>query len=214
MVNIEENPERALALSYAPAGVRDGLMALFALNDRLRGIVRAARDPTVGLMRLTWWGDALVRLDAAPPPAEPLLQALATMTFPHGVTGAELESTADGWARLLEPEEISLELFRQEVGETLFVAASKILEAWDERVVAIGRAWALAELVRERPDLLSIARLSLGTSIQGVYRQPWPRRLRPLGALGLIARFDLQGGTAPGSPRRVARLALHRLTGR
>ena len=82
--------ERALALSYAPVAARVALTTLFALDARLRRIALVARDPTIGMMRLTWWSEALERLDLSPPPAEPLLQALAGEVLPRGVTGAAL----------------------------------------------------------------------------------------------------------------------------
>ncbi|HEU0044977.1 squalene/phytoene synthase family protein [Sphingomonas sp.] len=214
MVNAAERPERALALTYAPPDRREGLAALFALDDRLRGIVRAARDPTIGLMRLTWWGDALVRLDSAPPPPEPVLAAVARDVLPHGVTGTQLERIADGWARLLEPDAIDLGLFAAEVGETVFIAAATVLGAADERIVEVGRAWSLAELARERPGVLESIRAQADRVLAGAFGRPWRPAARPLGALGLSARFDLEGKSAPGSPRRVARLMLHRLTGR
>jgi phytoene synthase len=55
------NPERALALSYAPASTRPGLEALFALDTALGTILKTTREPIVGQMRLTWWYEALGR---------------------------------------------------------------------------------------------------------------------------------------------------------
>ena len=69
--------ERALALSYAAETVRPGVAALFSLDDTLGQILRTTREPLVGQMRLTWWHEALRALDGAPPPAQPVLQALA-----------------------------------------------------------------------------------------------------------------------------------------
>ena len=206
--------ERALALSYAPADRRVALRALFALDDRLGVITRAARDPTIGLMRLTWWGDALARLDQAPAPAEPLLRALAAVVLPLGVTGVELESMADGWSRHLEAEPVNLSAYDGERGGTLFIAAATVLGVADRRAFALGQGWSLVELAQEMPALAGKARASARDRLAGCYRQPWPRALRPLGALGLLARFDAAGPTRPGDARRVARLLFHRVTGR
>ncbi|MDB5695534.1 MAG: hypothetical protein JWN21_1077 [Sphingomonas bacterium] len=208
------DPERALALSYAPAHARDGLAALFALDDRLRDIVRAARDPTIGLMRLTWWGDALIRLDTAPCPAEPVLTSVASLVLPAGVGGVDLEVVVDAWARLLEPEEVDLEAFAKERGRTLFLAAARVLGGpVDERIGQAGEGWALATLAQERPALLDAARPLASERFAAAFRQPWSRESRALGALALLARFDVAGMTRPGSPRRVGRLLMHRLTG-
>src|SRR4051812_35867714 len=99
-----QDPERGLALSYAPHAALPGLAALFALDDSLGSILRTTRAPMVGQMRLTWWHEALTRLDTAPPPAEPVLQALARDVVPHGVSGARLAWMIEGWEELLEPE--------------------------------------------------------------------------------------------------------------
>ena len=63
------DPERALALSYVPREGRAGLAALWALDEMLGAILRSGRDPMVSQLRLTWWHDALCRLDQAPPPS-------------------------------------------------------------------------------------------------------------------------------------------------
>ena len=218
MVNVPlrdaREAERALALGYAPAERRAALFALFALDARLGEITRGARNPTIGLMRLTWWGEALVRLDKAPPPAEPLLQALATQVLPLGVCGAELESIADAWARLLEPDAVDLAGYESERGTTLFTAAAQVLGEADPRAWLVGQGWALIELGRERPALAEETTTRGKTRLAGCYDRPWPRALRPLGALGLLARFDAEGRVRPGDPRRVSRLLWHRLTGR
>lgn len=215
MVNAEVTDaaaaERALALGYAPPAARAGLAALWALDDRLRQIVRAARDPTIGMMRLTWWADALERLDTAAPPAEPVLQALAAEVLPRGVTGETLAAMVDGWERLLEPAPDLLP-HAAERGGRLFAAAATLLGANDVRIAAAGEGWALADLT-DWPPLAREARalaLSRPTTMPG---GRWPAPLRPLGALALLARFDAQGASRPGSPRRVARLLAHRLTG-
>ncbi len=203
--------ERELALSYAPAFARAGLAALLALDERLGAIVRRATEPTIGLMRLTWWADALVALDAGPPPAEPLLAALGEARL----RGAALADVIDGWDRLLAAEPLDLEAFGRERGGRLFAAAAGMLGAADDRVEAWGEGWALADLSRRwsKPataaTAAALARERLGVALTG----GWPVELRTLSALGLLARSDLAGG-APGSPARVGRLAWHRLTGR
>lgn len=207
------DPERALALGYAPATARAALATLFALDARLRRIALVARDPTIGLMRLTWWGEALERLDTASPPAEPLLRALAGEVLPHGVKGATLAGMAEGWARLLEGEP-DLAAFATERGGRLFAMAAGLLDAADARVARVGEGWALVDLAAGWPALASPARALARPALADGFATSWPRPLRPLGALGLLARSDLDAIARPGSPRRVARLLAHRLTGR
>lgn len=206
--------ETELALSYAPEDVRPALTALFALDGRLRRITRRARQPLIGTMRLTWWSDALAGLDAGPPPAEPLLTTLAASVVPHGVTGMELADLVDGWDRLLDDEPLDVEAYAAERGERLFVIAARLAGVGEERVRRLGRVWTLADLAQGWPEHANAARSAVGDDLGEVFAKPWPRALRSLGALGLLAHADLAGRTVPGSPRRVARLMIHRLTGR
>lgn len=218
------DPEHALALSYAPAAERAALAALLSLDHTLGQILRTMRDPLVGQMRLTWWHEALVALDTAPPPAQPVLRALAAEVLPRGGSGAALAEMIDGWEILLDPDPLghsALESYAAARGGTLFTVAGRILGApLHDPVAAAGRGWALADLAchsrdaatAERPHALAIALLDAALALR------WSRAARPLGALAHGARMDLRRprGTAPaaGAPGRVARLAWHRLTGR
>ncbi|WP_217429729.1 squalene/phytoene synthase family protein, partial [Sphingomonas bacterium] len=139
--NEARNAERALAIGYAPVERRAALRALFALDARLRAIALAARDPTIGLMRLTWWRDALERLDGAPAPAEPLLRSLASDLVPE-VTGAALADLTEAWDALLSGEG---EVAR---GEALFRLAARVLGVDDPRVGPVGEAWGRVDLAR------------------------------------------------------------------
>src|SRR3546814_3754289 len=94
----------------------------------------------LGQMRLTWWHDALTRLDAAPPPAEPVLGAVAAELLPIGVTGTDLAALVAGWEELLEPELDDEGLMRhaRERGGRLFTLAGRIVGM--DRPAQIGRA--------------------------------------------------------------------------
>lgn len=214
----EPDPERALALSYAPAARRAGTAALFDLDAVLAGIVRTTREPMVGQMRLTWWHQALEALDTAPPPAQPVLQALAADVLPRGVTGAGLAAMIDGWEALLDPaplDAVALAAFGAARGGRLFATAAAVLGGAEARVELLGEGWALADLALRitDPDVAAAARRMAGERLRASFGRPWPRSLRVLGAFGLLARSDLAGGQR-GAPGRVGRLLLHRLSGR
>ena len=218
------NPEQELAFSYARAGSRSGLAALFALDATLANILRTTREPMVGQMRLTWWHEALTRLDSAAPPGEPVLQALARDVVPRGISGARLAGMIDGWEELLDAgtlDDAAIGRHADARGGTLFAMAGEMLGARDtDPVVPAGKGWALADLGRHLADR-SIAervlRLAAAPLVEaGLAR--WSRAARPLGALAQIARMNL---AVPldmplpiGAPRRVGRLLLHRLRGR
>ncbi len=213
MVN-ETSPgaaERALALSYAPAEARDGLAALFALDDTLAAILRTTREPMVGQMRLTWWHAALTALDTGPPPAHPVLSALAGAVVPM-VTGATLAGMVDGWEALLDEPlgTQAMEQFGKARGRTLFAAAGAVLGADRAGLGEAGEGWALADLAANlgNPAQAALARELAAARLAAAMRGRWPRRLRVLGALVLLAREGVAG-----SPRRVARLLWHRLSG-
>ena len=76
------DPDRKLALAYVPAGARPAVEALWRLDVAFAAILATGTQPIVSQMRLAWWREALERLDSAPPPAEPVLQALATHVLP------------------------------------------------------------------------------------------------------------------------------------
>ncbi|WP_404370243.1 squalene/phytoene synthase family protein [Sphingomonas sp. MMS24-J45] len=214
------DPERALALSYAPLAGRAGLAALLELDETLGQILRTTREPVVGQMRLTWWHQALTALDTAPPPAQPVLQALAAEVLPRGVSGARLAGLIDGWEVLLGADPIAetdVIAHGKRRGAALFEAAGAVLACPPaDRIAAAGAGWALADLATHLSDVqvaaraAALAQAKLDEAMDG----RWSRAGRALGALALVARMNLADRGAPAAPGRVARLAWHRLTGR
>lgn len=219
-----DDPERALALSYAPVGMRGAIEALLALDATLGGILRTTREPMVGQMRLTWWHEALSALDTAPPPAQPVLQALSADVVARGISGTVLAEMIDGWEMLLEPELLDrdmLESYAKHRGGKLFVIAGALLGAAPrDPLERAGEGWALADLARHSRDPVAASRtrdLAM-TALSDAMQHRWSRNVRSLGAMTLSARFDLADAgvsSAPvTSPARIARLAWHRLSGR
>lgn len=219
------DPERALALSYAPRTARAGLAALWALDETLGGILRGGRDPMVSQLRLTWWHEALSRLDQTPPPAQPLLQALTAEVLPNGIAGAALAMMIDGWEALLDPDPLgddAIAAYADARGGTLFKAAGQVLGGGVDclAAAAAGQGWALVDLARHCGDpglagrALERARPLLDTAMA----RRWPRHARPLGMLASLARRDAAHPPAQlppqGSPWRLARMFGHALTGR
>ncbi len=216
MVNEEERPDRALAVSYAPSRARAGLRALLALDDALGRVSRNVREPMVGRLRYAWWFEALERLDGAPPPAEPVLRALAADVLPHGVTGAALAGMIDAWEVIGDDGPIdgaTLAAFADKRGGALFQAMARVCGADDRQARLAGEGWALVDLASglSDPAMAAKARAMAGERLRATMGRRWSRRGRALGALALIARFELEGRSPAG---RVGRLLMHRLTGR
>ena len=213
------DPDRRLVLAYAPAKARPALEALWRLDVTLGAVVAGAREKMVARIRLAWWREALERLDAAPPPAEPLLKALAATVLPAGVSGAALAAMEEGWNVLLDDgplDAAALETYAARRGALLFRHGAHLLGAAGE-VEPAGARWALVDFARHssRPEEAVMA-----LKIAAEMDEPpvWPRELQPLAMLALLARRDLAHGGPPferqGSPGRMARLLAYRLTGR
>lgn len=166
-------------------------------------------------MRLAWWREALQRLDTAPPPGEPVLQALAAAVLPHGVTGAALSEMVDGWEPLLG--NLALPAIGDHArlrGRALFETAGRLVAAAPgDPIAAAGEGWALVDLADNLSDagLATAARDQAAAALGSIMGPRWSRNGRALGALALIARARL-GGAMPAT--FVFRLARFRLTGR
>lgn len=211
-----EDPERGLILTYTPPSGRGALAALLMLDDALAKLLRTTREPAIGQIRLAWWREALEKLETAPPPAEPALQALAASGL-----GAGLTPIVDGWEVLIEDRLDAGALARFGAGRgALFTVAGEALGAIGDPLAVAGQGWALADLARhlDSDDEAAEARALAGPLLDVAGKARWSRNGRALGAMALLARRDLglaAGEAAPvGSPGRVARLLWHRMTGR
>ena len=208
------DPAVLLALSYAVSG-RNAAAALLALDQRLAAILRRTNDPLIGQMRLTWWREALERLDRAPAPAEPVLSALAAEVLPADVRGADLARIVDGWEALIEEPFDTAAIERHaERGSVLFSAIGRVIGATGDPVGLAGEGWALADLALHVSDAATrdAAASAARTRLERALLHGWSRRGRMLGGLTHLAQLDLAGRTH--SARRVWRLLAHRLTGR
>jgi phytoene synthase len=212
------DPDRRLALAYAPARARPALEALWRLDVTLGAVVAKGREPMVARIRLAWWREALERLDGAPPPPEPVLQALAAHLLPAGIRGAELAAIEEGWSILLAEGRLdadALQAYARLRGGLLFRFSARLLGAAED-VEPAGARWALVDLARHsRNPAEAAAALQAAAEMAG--RHSWPKSLRPLAMLALLARRDLERPLPlerPGSPGRMLRLIRFRLSGR
>ena len=210
---MELDPDRKLALAYVPAAVRPGVEALWRLDASLAAILATGTQPLISQMRLAWWREALERLDSAPPPAEPVLQALAAHVLPS-VSGAELAAMEEGWLILLSDAALTadeLARYAHLRGGLLFDYSARLLGGQHFPVCEAGACWALADLARHSRRVDEI-KLPPPES-----KMKWPARLRPLGMLAMLARRDLErlgeNTEKAGSPARILRMIRHRLSG-
>lgn len=210
------DPDRRLALAYVPAEARAEVAALFALDERLARIVAATREPMLGIIRLTWWRDALAALDGAAAPDEPLLQELARAVVARAIEGAVVARLTAGWEALLDGAHED----HAERGIALFEAGARLLGDGDTRLAGAGAGWAMADLAfhLRDPGEVERAKATARAHLASFGERSWPARLRPLTMLAALARRDAAlpaGASRPlGSPGRAGRMAWHRLTGR
>lgn len=178
-------PERRLALAYAPRSSRQAFLALFALDARLGGVVRAAREPMLAQLRLAWWREQLEKPHDRRASGEPLIAALAGW----GDAATGLVALVDGWELLLGDAPIPAQQF-----EAFFDARGRACAALAEMLGAnareahrAGRNWAIADLAGrlthpdERRDVQSAAG-------QADWSKPrFDRSMRPLLVLHAMA---------------------------
>ena len=86
--------DRDLVRLHWPHDRRAAFDTLLALDDRLAEVVLTASQPALGAIKLAWWRDQLVALDSSAPPAEPLLQRVASELLSAGVGGSMLSSAS------------------------------------------------------------------------------------------------------------------------
>lgn len=214
--------DRLLALQSLAPERRAPIETLWMLDAVLGGQLAAAGQPMIAQIRLAWWREALDRLDREPPPAEPLLESVAGLLLPAGITGAALARMAEGWEILVAEERLSrnaLETFARLRGTTLFRMSSELLGGKrGAGVDAAGAAWSLVDLGRRSRDREErAAAFDLAREEARRAARRWSRRLRPLGMLASVARRDLARGSdrieAAGVPPRTLRMLWLRLTG-
>lgn len=210
--------ERRLVLTYVPtpeAGA--ALAALLTLDDKLAETLRTTSEPMLGQIRMQWWADALVRLDIAPPPPEPVLQGIARDVLGDGVTGTQVAAMVEGWQVLLQAEldDAALALHGQR-GRVMFEVAGNAARAAEADPLALaGEGWALADLAGKLsdPGEAAAARRMAEVALAEACATRWSRNGRALGAMAHLARMDL-ADVAPGSPQRMLRALWHRISGR
>jgi phytoene synthase len=165
-------PPYRLALSYAPPRARSATFGLLALDQRLGGIVRAAREPLIAQMKLAWWRDRLGSPPAEWPAGEPLLAILASW----GGAAGELVGLVDGWEAVLLAGESS-EL----------IAARGQAAAALARVLGVPAAAGLAEQTGRRWCEAEFGLLPDGSA-------RLPRLPKVLRALSVLAKLSESSG--------------------
>ncbi|MBN9143895.1 MULTISPECIES: hypothetical protein [unclassified Novosphingobium] len=169
-----------LAVAYAPVATRERWLTMLALDVRLAGVVRGAREPILAQMRLAWWRDRLRDSADKWPRGEPLLAALSCWDGGHGA----LMGLVDGWEALLGEAPLPVEAF-----ETWIDGRVAACAALGEGADSMARGWALGDLAAHLGDAQEQAAVADLIKAHGWRAVRLPRKMRPLVVLhGLAAR--------------------------
>lgn len=188
----QRHRETWLAVHYAPAAARPGLLALFGLDLELRQVVATTTEPMIGEIRLAWWREALQGLDAGRVPAQPLLQLAAAALLPAGVTGQELSTIEDRWLGLIGADVVPPAHI--DGGGMLFALAARLLGGDAEAARALGRAWAGGD--GPLPRVVSALRPLYGLAV--LARRPVGERPASGARVGLARQWRLLRAIALG----------------
>ena len=201
--------ERRLALAYSPARARAPVLALLALDQRLAGLVHAAREPVLGQIKLAWWREQLRKDPATRAQGEPLLALIGSW----GEHGGALVALVDGWEQALDgadsPASVIAGLAQ---GRGQAAAALAMLLGHGDSAIEASRAargWAVAEFAANLAPNEAAADWA-----QLIEAQDWrplrlPRDLRALLVLYGLARRTRGTGALLSGP--LAGLAAIRL---
>jgi 15-cis-phytoene synthase len=223
------DPDRFLTALFAPPERRERLMLLYALNHELARAREVAREPTLALIRLHWWREALEGAPRRHELATPLAAALAEGALRAG----DLLSLVDAREAETAPAIASLADWRAYVLGTagaLAMAAGRALGADADqctRLAALGAAYGVAGQLRSVAALARQARCLLpqdvlgehGLTVEAVIAAPDTPKLAPVMAeLAGIGRDWLEQGRgrlprgvlAAGLPGVLARRDLRR----
>lgn len=85
-------PDRFYAALFAPAALRNDLIAAAAFEGEIAHIARSGGDPALGEIRMAWWRDGLfAALDGAARSGSPVLDGFADIAQRHGLSRDMLE---------------------------------------------------------------------------------------------------------------------------
>lgn len=149
--------DRFLLGMTASANRREALWALFAFNYEIAKTREVVSEPTLGLIRLQWWRDAIMQLYAGNILQHEVLTALAPAVRAYDLPRAWFDDLINARERDLENRPLGslaeLEQYADATSTSLNKLVLKVLgqEASEENIGAVSTAFALAGLLRAAP---------------------------------------------------------------
>src|SRR5476649_429847 len=77
------DPDRYFSALFAPAGVRQHLLTLYAFNHEVARVAETVRQPMMGEIRLEWWRETLDGARSGAPRNHEVARALAGLFAAH-----------------------------------------------------------------------------------------------------------------------------------
>ena len=183
-------PLQRLALSYAPAAMREIWAAFLALDMRLAATVRQAREPILGQLRLAWWRDRLSEDPARWPQGEPLLALLA----PWQDGASALLPLVNGWEYMLGEAPLTTEALSAmadgRAGAVAAIAAYAGTASAGDAAARLARGWAFADLAAHLSHPEEKAAALRLMAAHDWSHAALPRAMRPLIVLQGVARRE------------------------
>ncbi|WP_152045698.1 phytoene/squalene synthase family protein [Aureimonas psammosilenae] len=227
-----DDPDRAVAIAFAPEDKRSFLHALYAFDletARIRGIVS---QPLPGEIRLQWWRDRLDGLESDPleaggqgsPVAEALIETIRRCALPLDAFRNLLEAWIFDLYDDPMPSRADLEAYAGETASAVVMLAAMILDrdAAPQAAEAAGHAGVARvcadamRLIRHRPQHAQIFFPSdildaVGCSRDALQSGDEAATDRALDAMAAFASDHLQKAKAafPGLPRTLRPAFLH-----
>lgn len=156
------DPDRYLTVLFAPAELREDLLALYAFNSEVARSREAVSEPILGRIRLQWWREAIAECYGGEARRHHVVQPLAAAIGRHALSRSLFDRLIDAREADLEddtPETLdALVAYAGATSGGLARLALEILDMRDDTVQEAGdlagTAFALAGLLRALPHQL------------------------------------------------------------
>jgi phytoene synthase len=146
------DPDRYFCSLFAPADKREALWLLYAFNHELARAREVASEPTLALIRLTWWREVVDGAAKQHEIAAPLGRALAAGVFGRDEL-AGLIDAREAEAEAAIPDFDAFMNYARGTAGRLARVAGRVLGADDDAVENLGTAYGIAGILRAAPFL-------------------------------------------------------------
>lgn len=155
----EGDPDRSLAVLFAPPDARPDLFALYAFNVELAGVAEQVSEPDLGAIRFQWWREAIERATHGEAAGHPVADAVGAMIKDRGLSLERIATLIDARtfdvATRIMPDWPALEAYLRDAAGALFALAAECLGAREPSPgragAAAGMAYGLTGLMRALP---------------------------------------------------------------